>query len=48
MNVSGTELAAQTPASKTFAALRDQLADAAVAFAGVPGAAGDILAGMVD
>ncbi|MGV9662827.1 DUF5682 family protein [Nocardia niigatensis] len=48
MNVSGTGLAAQTPASKTFAALRDQLADAAVAFAGVPGAAGDILAGMVD
>ncbi|MFR9751349.1 DUF5682 family protein [Nocardia sp. 004] len=32
----------------TFAALRDQLADAAVAFAGTPGAAGDILAGMVD
>ncbi|AYF79319.1 hypothetical protein D7D52_23335 [Nocardia yunnanensis] len=34
--------------SNTFAALRDQLADAAVAFAGLPGAAGDILAGMVD
>ncbi|MFE9323148.1 DUF5682 family protein [Nocardia sp. NPDC052278] len=32
----------------TFAALRDQLADAAVAFAGMPGAAGDILTGMVD
>ncbi|WP_157110345.1 DUF5682 family protein [Nocardia anaemiae] len=33
------------PAPNTFAALRDQLTDAAVAFAG---AAGDILAGMVD
>ena len=32
----------------TFAALRDQLADAAVVFAGMPGAAGDILTGMVD
>ncbi len=31
-----------------FAALRDQLADAAVAFAGEPGAAGGILAGIVD
>ncbi|WP_306364451.1 DUF5682 family protein [Nocardia sp. CC227C] len=31
-----------------FATLRDQLADAAAAFAGDPGAAGDILAGMVD
>ncbi|GAB4588152.1 DUF5682 family protein [Nocardia sp. IFM 10818] len=36
------------PAPNTFAALRDQLADAAVAFAGAPGAAGDILAGMID
>ncbi|WP_308163223.1 DUF5682 family protein [Nocardia alni] len=35
-------------APNTFAALRDQLSDAAVAFAGAPGAAGDILAGMVD
>ncbi|WP_237755137.1 DUF5682 family protein [Nocardia nova] len=35
-------------APNTFAALRDQLADAAVAFAGAPGAAGDILAGIVD
>ncbi|MEV5649758.1 DUF5682 family protein [Nocardia sp. NPDC052254] len=34
--------------SNTFAALRDQLAAAAVAFAGAPGAAGDILAGIVD
>ncbi|MGF6885724.1 hypothetical protein ABIA39_007359 [Nocardia sp. GAS34] len=33
------------PAPNTFAALRDQLTDAAVAFAGAPG---DILAGMVD
>jgi hypothetical protein len=36
------------PTPNTFAALRDQLADAAVAFAGAPGAAGEILAGMVD
>ncbi|WP_040840766.1 DUF5682 family protein [Nocardia brevicatena] len=43
MTVSDTRLA-----PNTFAALRDQLADAAVAFAGAPGAAGDILAGMVD
>lgn len=43
MTVSDTPLA-----SNTFAALRDQLAAAAVAFAGAPGAAGDILAGMVD
>ncbi|MGX1805411.1 DUF5682 family protein [Nocardia sp. NPDC055321] len=35
-------------APNTFAALRDQLADAAVTFAGAPGAAGDILAGIVD
>ncbi|MFB8008305.1 DUF5682 family protein [Nocardia sp. NPDC056000] len=35
-------------APNTFAALRDQLTDAAVAFAGAPGAAGDILAGIVD
>ncbi|MFI9504666.1 DUF5682 family protein [Nocardia sp. NPDC052566] len=32
----------------TFTALRDQLLDAAATFAGAPGAAGDILAGMVD
>ncbi|WP_433630177.1 DUF5682 family protein [Nocardia sp. CA-120079] len=32
----------------TFAALRDQLADAAIAFAGMSGAAGEILTGMVD
>ena len=32
----------------TFAALRDQLAEAAASFAGSPGAAGDILAGIVD
>ncbi|MGW5571334.1 hypothetical protein ACWEVD_09045 [Nocardia thailandica] len=43
MTVADTRLA---PA--TFAALRDQLAEAAVAFAGAPGAAGDILAGIVD
>ncbi len=43
MSVSGTRAA-----PNTFAALRDQLSDAAVAFAGAPGAAGDILAGMVD
>ncbi|WP_327145463.1 DUF5682 family protein [Nocardia sp. NBC_01327] len=36
------------PAPNTFGALRDQLANAAVAFAGAPGAAGDILAGIVD
>ncbi|NNH73148.1 hypothetical protein HLB23_25350 [Nocardia uniformis] len=36
------------PAPNTFAALRDQLTEAAVAFAGAPGAAGDILAGIVD
>ncbi|MGX1770831.1 DUF5682 family protein [Nocardia brasiliensis] len=36
------------PAPNTFAALRDQLAEAAVTFAGAPGAAGDILAGMID
>lgn len=35
-------------ATNTFAALRDQLAEAAVAFAGAPGAAGDILSGMID
>lgn len=43
MTVSDTRLA-----PNTFAALREQLADAALAFAGAPGAAGDILAGMVD
>ncbi|MFI6867731.1 DUF5682 family protein [Nocardia sp. NPDC050406] len=32
----------------TFAALRDQLVDAAATFAGAPGAVGDIMAGMVD
>lgn len=35
-------------APDTFAALRDQLVDAAATFAGAPGAAGDILAGIVD
>ncbi len=35
-------------APNTFTALRDQLAEAAVAFAGAPGAAGEILAGIVD
>ncbi|WP_174557126.1 DUF5682 family protein [Nocardia jejuensis] len=35
-------------APNTFAALRDQLVDAAATFAGAPGAAGDILAGIVD
>ncbi|MBF6178629.1 DUF5682 family protein [Nocardia otitidiscaviarum] len=35
-------------ATSVFGALREQLADAAAAFAGDPGAAGDILAGMVD
>lgn len=35
-------------APNTFAALREQLVDAAAAFAGAPRAAGDILAGMVD
>ena len=46
--VDGAEPSKGSTIPKPFAALRDQLTTAAAAFAGSPGAAGEILAGIVD